>query len=1421
MGRLTFIVVLTLLCLQWSDASIPVPSGKEYVYSYAGSVQTLNTEYNDLAARWNISAKLVLQSNGADIAMKFEDIKTSLTNGYQADIDSSKVLPIPEEAHQLYLPFVVHYYNNGSASGLSHQPDEPLWSLNMKRAIASIIQINTDNIEQLHEEIYFEQNIYGNCEVEYLLGETDKTISKNIFHNLCADTLDSSWSNLAPASVIPEGFNPITTTTVRTYQFAQKDDVLLLKTIDSYSNITYQTMHCEKSSLQVVQIQGFELLSESAVSKPIDVTKNTESVSLIYFYDAEDKTSGRQPKKTVDPEELLNNLKGYYKDFKSDFHKYPLFPGDLGVNNSIIDMFIALSEMDADTMVDTHLEVLFTNDDEVRSVFLSLLPYIGTNVTVDLIQSSLEADALNDLIAIKIMATFPKYVNVYTVDLLKKMEGLMNLKQAENKHVKYAGILSFAAMVAEANVRADIPIETLEKYYRKYETHLRDAEDYEEKMTYLLGLINMGNLLDADIMVSLITDTEQSHHIRSLAAYGFKPYLSLSSQQIFNELWPIVKNHDEHFEVRVAVLDLLMSLALTSEEFNMIIEEFNKESEDKVEQHLQNYLSTTLESLQNTTMYHDNLGALATKSAEVVDIPSYYDAWATGNYRIAYTDAAPNFGSSFQARLVANPITNLVNVVQLSYNQFAFSMNLGTYTAYIKLDGIADILFVGSYLSDRPNDEIAIPQLVELIKKFNYKIVDDLDIHIEVVLFSDDRAVFGMHINKDNLEKYTENPLFGDLLKLLVEYEYVTFPKLNTKTLRTDLGTLVEAFHVDTNVVSHKLKTDLDQLTDDSEMKLAELNYRSSRFDIIALETYNPVMDVNINVYKFKSNAQRIHLPIAVNVTGEYFTFDNINDTINVMLDRIIGTTVDGPEKLAEFGSSEAEVQVPMEYHREKMLKLEDFGIELNATVSGNSPAPRTSFTQLIDSFRSNSLAIPLAEPLLFYWYTLDYYRYLEREIESISIRTKAFYEEPTENVWEWNFDVDDVYDENDPINGTELSVFSKISCRRKHDAKILSSIGANYSYTDAPVSHAKSGTTHVEQKHKFRAEYSDDDTHYIACFDREIQYPSRRADKWSISPVEPAKSKGRFSAGTTDDSKACSNDFSIIFTDIFEPSEHLMKTVKNMKEYKTCKTDSAGLKYTPPTDACFAVHRAVSKYSNYTMYLDLKNAGWLSKYDKMFRTSDRGMKFLQMYYVKDDVAHFTMSKDLLDALNIDDSLTENIVDRDISSGLFSSVEDPTMVAYDDYDALIGLSVTCDITSSVISSFTSKEIKNYESKDDKEIVAYVECIDETRGGMTIQKFADKKIGFTMWSGNDTLITSMAGDKLKIVLNGEELHKQYSSDQYFKVYFLEDDVLYITNQLVEVYYNTEYISIKTPSLYNNYICGLCAHENKFNTDNQVS
>lgn len=72
-------------------------------------------------------------------------------------------------------------------------------------------------------------------------------------------------------------------------------------------------------------------------------------------------------------------------------------------------------------------------------------------------------------------------------------------------------------------------------------------------------------------------------------------------------MWPIVKNISEPFEVRVACLDLLLYSQITEEQFKNIVNWYKDELVEPSEQHLANYMYTSLIALQNTTGYYEYL----------------------------------------------------------------------------------------------------------------------------------------------------------------------------------------------------------------------------------------------------------------------------------------------------------------------------------------------------------------------------------------------------------------------------------------------------------------------------------------------------------------------------------------------------------------------------------------------------------------------------------------------------------------------------------------------------------------------------------------------------------------------------------------------------------------------------------------------
>lgn len=75
-------------------------------------------------------------------------------------------------------------------------------------------------------------------------------------------------------------------------------------------------------------------------------------------------------------------------------------------------------------------------------------------------------------------------------------------------------------------------------------------------------------------------------------------------------------------------------------------------------------------------------------------------------------------------------------------------------------------------------------------------------------------------------------------------------------------------------------------------MDLLNILFRSARHDMISLLAYNPLADVKIGVYKHKTFAKRAYLPFAFNTTDQSIIIDNNDDSLNILADKSLGTTV-------------------------------------------------------------------------------------------------------------------------------------------------------------------------------------------------------------------------------------------------------------------------------------------------------------------------------------------------------------------------------------------------------------------------------------------------------------------------------------------------------------------------------------------------
>jgi hypothetical protein len=55
-------------------------------------------------------------------------------------------MPLPEQASQLLQPFIIHY-DAGQVIGLYVKAEEEVWAINMKRGLASLLQLDLSHLQ--------------------------------------------------------------------------------------------------------------------------------------------------------------------------------------------------------------------------------------------------------------------------------------------------------------------------------------------------------------------------------------------------------------------------------------------------------------------------------------------------------------------------------------------------------------------------------------------------------------------------------------------------------------------------------------------------------------------------------------------------------------------------------------------------------------------------------------------------------------------------------------------------------------------------------------------------------------------------------------------------------------------------------------------------------------------------------------------------------------------------------------------------------------------------------------------------------------------------------------------------------------------------------------------------------------------------
>jgi hypothetical protein len=80
------------------------------------------------------------------VVLQLQDLKVSMYNGPRIRDTQVVETQLPEQASQLSQPFIIHY-DAGQVVGLSVKAGEEDWAINMKRGLASLLQLDLSHLQ--------------------------------------------------------------------------------------------------------------------------------------------------------------------------------------------------------------------------------------------------------------------------------------------------------------------------------------------------------------------------------------------------------------------------------------------------------------------------------------------------------------------------------------------------------------------------------------------------------------------------------------------------------------------------------------------------------------------------------------------------------------------------------------------------------------------------------------------------------------------------------------------------------------------------------------------------------------------------------------------------------------------------------------------------------------------------------------------------------------------------------------------------------------------------------------------------------------------------------------------------------------------------------------------------------------------------
>ncbi|XP_074111729.1 LOW QUALITY PROTEIN: larval-specific very high density lipoprotein [Cotesia typhae] len=892
-----FIAALVVFIITINESiqeSIPglFPKEETLIYNYYGDVKAGIIEPAAYASQYSISGKLHIKHDTSDpkyqhsYLISLQDVKTGLHNGNAAHYEPTKILmPILEAARVIEDPFIVVYDDFGQVEGVKIPEQEPVWSKNMKMAMASMLQLDLKNMKidgpiKPHSFMVQEKSIHGDCWTSYdvhaKLPTNDQqdspiVVTKFALPKNCTNYNIHVFDQMDAEKCDVPRVVPINMAARRLFELSYKNNSILIEKLIAHGGVNYFPWLGRSEAHYVLNNASFildKVVTSSEISLPEVDFKNMPLTTDISYqrpqgYYAEnaavDITNGRNVVKQDVVISKLMNMLNEAVDYLEKNHIDAKEPDSINSQtiNRILDI-MSFMEISSFEKVFAQIRNVLTDRDEfIRSLFINIIPQVGTPASNIFIWNLVKNKEVTNGEALSMLAKMAFYVRVPNEDFLIKMEPLLYSSGFLHPELRKISILSFATMIYKTfeNMPVDQVNDRLDRYLTYFYDGVINEPSYTLKIGYLMaiGNVQVGKIykLLAPIIRGDISVSKNPSHIRLMAIWAISKSVSNDYNAAHDLLWPIMSDYTLHLKLRIAAYDILIRQAPSMENILHIYWFMVYEKSE----HLYNYHHTTIKSLANSLDPCDaKLRELTTKIMRFTKIHQPVPHELSASYMIDSIDRIYGHGESFRISLIHDEPTGNLEVIYLEHTIVEGHKKVNHWAIYLNAEGIHD--FINQIEPVTKLFSITDKNILNILKKAAESIAPVKKMHVDAVLIIYGRAISAFHINEDLIGDFV-GLTYRSLLKMWNNnVSGVKYQNIYEQTVISEMGLPVILETKTPTVYSIKL---IHGSTPQGSLKVG-IDAKLWHHQDYAMSIYNPLVNIWHSIRR--SSVLNANLPV-------------------------------------------------------------------------------------------------------------------------------------------------------------------------------------------------------------------------------------------------------------------------------------------------------------------------------------------------------------------------------------------------------------------------------------------------------------------------------------------------------------------------------------------------------------------------------